>query len=436
MKKLNRRRFLGTAAATGSLAAFAGSSNFPTPAIAQGKPSKITVVSHRVHRATSVEGDGGDITAEWRARNGVELEWVTLDLNAIHDRAFREASLDSTEVGLAFVLNARAVPEAIELFAPLDELEAAAPIEDIVDISQGMIDTFRLNGAMHGIPFRQAVNGFHYNSALMEEVGMSAPPASIEEFYDAAKKLTFTSARGDKVNGWGFQADNYSDHVRLARALGGDFIDENYVCHADGEGFIESLRLTRQMYEEGLIPQNITAMKQADVITLMQTGRLGMSVFPFGRTNIFNNPQESAYPGMFGVTLPLASKEMIANGQVLSTAEFWGMMIPRNYPYKELVWSLIQEMSSKESTVRSALNGNGPVRASAFADERIRSGVPYAELEALALTHARVPMPAFEKAAEAKDIFIEEMQASLLGFKSPEDAGNEMAARIRPLLPA
>jgi multiple sugar transport system substrate-binding protein len=85
--------------------------------------------------------------------------------------------------------------------------------------------------------------------------------------------------------------------------------------------------------------------------------------------------------------------------------------------------------------VRSTLNGNGPVRASAYADERIKSGVPYAELEALALTHARVPMPAFEKAAEAKDIFIEEMQASLLGFKSPEDAGNEMAARIRKLLP-
>lgn len=436
MTRIDRRTLLRGAAAAGAVATLGAPFSFPAPAIGQGKPEKITIVSHRVHRASATEGEGGDITADWRARNGVELEWVTLDLNAIHDRSFREASLNSTEMGLAFVLNARAVPEAIELFAPLEELAAAAPIEDIGDISEGMIDTFRLGGKMHGIPFRQAVNGFHYNTALMEEVGMAAPPASIEEFYDAAKKLTFTSAAGDRVNGWGFQADNYSDHVRLARALGGDFIDENYVCHADGEGFIESLRLTRRMFEEGIIPRNITAMKQADVITAMQTGRLGMSVFPFGRTVIFNDPTDSAYPGKVEVGLPLASREMIAEGKVLSTAEFWGMMIPRNYPHKELVWSLIQELSTKENTVRAALNGNGPVRASAYADERIKSGLSYADLEALALTHARVPMPAFSKAAEAKDIFIEEMQASLLGFKPPEDAGADMANRIRPLLPS
>ena len=229
MKKLDRRTFLGSAAATGSLATLAGSIGFPSPAITQGKPSKITIVSHRVHRATSVEGAGGDITSEWRARNGVELEWVTLDLNGIHDRAFREASLGSTEVGLSFVLNARAVPDAIRLFTPLDDFQAAEPIEDIGDISKGMIDTFSLGGTMYGIPFRQAVNAFHYNTALMDEVGMSAPPSSIEDFHEAARKLTFTSTRGDKVNGWGFQADNYSDHVRLARALGGDFIDENFV---------------------------------------------------------------------------------------------------------------------------------------------------------------------------------------------------------------
>jgi hypothetical protein len=46
-----------------------------------------------------------------------------------------------------------------------------------------------------------------------------------------------------------------------------------------------------------------------------------------------------------------------------------------------------------------------------------------------------VPMPAFSHAAEVKDIFVEEMQASLLGLKSAADAGADMAARIRPLLP-
>ena len=435
MPKINRRMFLGGAAA-GAATAAAGSFAFPKPAIAQGKPEKITIISHRVHKVTATEGEGGDITQEWRERNGVELEWVTLDLNGIHDRAFREASLGNTEVGLCFVLNARAVPEAISLFSPVDDLHAAQPIEDIDDISQGMLDTYRQGGSLHGIPFRQAVNAFHYNTALMEEAGLSGPPTVIEEFRDAAAKLTFQRSNGMNVHGWGFQADNYSDHVRLARAFGGDLVDEQYICHADGEGMIKALELTRDMFAEGMIPQNITAMKQADVITAMQTGQIAMSVFPFGRTVLFNRPDESQFPGAFELGLPLGSKEMADRGEVLSTAEFWGMMIPENYAHKELAWSLIQELSTKENTVRAALNGNGPVRPSAYSDPRIQEGLPYAELEALALQHARVPMPAFSDAAEAKDIFIEEMQASLLGLKSPADAGADMADRIRPLLPS
>ncbi len=430
MSAIDRRSFVG-----GSAAALTAAS-LSAPALAQSAPSKITIVSHRVHKGTSTEGEGGDITAEWRARHGVELEWVTLDLNAIHDRSFREASLSSTEVGLAFLLNARAVPEAIELFAPLDELHAAEPIEDIDDISQGMLDAFRLNGTMHGVPYRQAVNAFHFNTALIEEAGLSGPPQVIEEFYDAAAALTYTRPDGMRVHGWGFQADNYSDHVRLARAFGGDFITEQYECLADGPGMIEALTLTQRMFEEGMIPQTITAMKQADVITAMQTGQVAMSVFPFGRTVLFNREGESRFPGAFDLALPLASREMVERGEVLSTAEFWAMTIPNNYPHKELAWSLIRELSTKEAAVRSALNGNGPVRPSAYADPRIQAGIPYAALEATALAQARVPMPAFSRAAEAKDIFIEEMQASLVGLKSPEEAGQEMAARIRPLLPA
>lgn len=433
MTHFDRRQFLGGTLTAGAVAA-TSRFGFPRPAIAQGKPEKITIISHRVHKSTSTEGKGGDLTKEWRERNGVDLEWVTLDLNAIHDRAFREASLRNTEVGLAFVLNARAVPDVITLFEPLDDMHAAEPIEDIDDISQGMLDTFRHNENLYGIPFRQAVNAFHYNTALMEEAGLSGPPKVIEEFRDAAAKLTFTRSDGLRVHGWGFQADNYSDHVRLA-GVGGDSINERYECLADGDGMIKALELTRDMFSEGMIPQNITAMKQADVITAMQTGQIAMSVFPFGRTVLFNRPEESKFPGAFDLSLPLPSRAMLDRGEVLSTAEFWSMMIPKNYAHKDLVWSLIQELSTKENTVRAALNGNGPVRPSAYSDERIKSGLSYAELEATALKYARVPMPAFSKAAQAKDIFIEEMQASLLGLKPAADAGADMAARIRPLLP-
>jgi multiple sugar transport system substrate-binding protein len=95
----------------------------------------------------------------------------------------------------------------------------------------------------------------------------------------------------------------------------------------------------------------------------------------------------------------------------------------------------MREISTKENTVEAAINGNGPVRASAYADARLIEKVPYAALEAQALKAAHVPMPAFNKAAEAKDIFVEEMQAAMLGLQSPEVSGKNMTKRIQPLLP-
>jgi multiple sugar transport system substrate-binding protein len=49
---------------------------------------------------------------------------------------------------------------------------------------------------------------------------------------------------------------------------------------------------------------------------------------------------------------------------------------------------------------------------------------------------ARVPLPAFPASAKAKDIFVEEMQAAMLGMQTPEVSANNIAKRIRPLLPA
>jgi multiple sugar transport system substrate-binding protein len=76
------------------------------------------------------------------------------------------------------------------------------------------------------------------------------------------------------------------------------------------------------------------------------------------------------------------------------------------------------------------------VRVSAYSAPEIVRQIPYAAMEAQALKAARVPMPAFAKAAQAKDICVEEMQAAMLGMKTPEQAGKSMAQRLRPLMPA
>jgi multiple sugar transport system substrate-binding protein len=404
------------------------------PGIARAQPRAHTVISHRVHQQVLTEGRAGDVLNAWRERNGVSIDWVTLDLTAIHDRVFREARLSSSNVTMAYVLNTRAVPSTFAMFEPLDPWQARDPIEDFDDLSPGMVAAYTHQGQRYGVPVRHSVNCLHYNDAYIQDRGLGGPPRVIDDLVEYARRLTHTRADGTQVYGWGMQADNYSDVVAIARACGGDLITDDMRCVADEPGMVRALSIVRQLYQDGLLPRNITAMKQNDVITAMQNGQIAMLNLPFGRTVLFNDPRSSRFPGRFKTAYCMVSREGLARGELIATAEFWCMMIPRNSRSKEVAWSLIKEISAKENTIRAAVNGNQPARVSAYADPRLLSSVPYAEQEAKSLRQARVPMPAFDRSAEAKDIFVEEMQAAMLGMKTPQAAGTAMTRRIRPLL--
>src|SRR5262249_33526282 len=149
--------------------------------------------------------------------------------------------------------------------------------------------------------------------------------------------------------------------------------------------------------------------------------------FPFGRTVLFNDPKVSKYPGKFRTAFLPGNAETQSRGEVITTAEFWSMVIPRNAQHKDLAWDLMRELSSPANTVAMAINGNGPVRISAYEDPRLQKMVPYAAQEAQSLKWSRVPMPAFAKSAQVKDIAVEEMQAAMLGMSTPEQAAQSMA---------
>jgi aldehyde dehydrogenase (NAD+) len=73
--------------------------------------------------------------------------------------------------------------------------------------------------------------------------------------------------------------------------------------------------------------------------------------------------------------------------------------------------------------------------ASACAMAGFTASMPHAAAEAATLKVARVPIPAFDNAAKAGDIFVEELQAAVLGRKEVARAMDDVARRVKPLLP-
>jgi multiple sugar transport system substrate-binding protein len=423
--RISRRSALALSAA--AIAALADRRAF-------AQAAELTVFGHRVHQAAATAGPGGDATEAFRKQSGTNLSWVTLgDVNAIHERLLREATLSATSLDVAYLLNGRAVPRNLRLFEPLDTFQKEAPVEDMADIAPGLVAPLTLDGALHGIPVRHATNIVVYNEALLEERGV-ALPKTFEELVEAARKLTFKRPDGTQVYGLAFTPVFASNFLTIARCLGGDYMTADRKIVAAEPAMVKALSTFADLYKSGVLPRNTATLNNEEIATFMQQGRAALSIQPFARLASYNDPQKSKYPGKIKPLMPPMAAELAGKVAYAPTVEFWSLVIPRNAGRKKAAWELIRALSSKAATTAMALNGNGAVRISTYADPKFSAAAPFAAEEAKAVAASRIHLPAFDEQARAHDIFIEESQAAMLGMKTPEAAMADAARRVQPLV--
>jgi multiple sugar transport system substrate-binding protein len=162
-----------------------------------------------------------------------------------------------------------------------------------------------------------------------------------------------------------------------------------------------------------------------------------MCVGGMGRNRIYNDAAASQFPGQIETMAIPVAEELVGQFEVAPIkTEYWSMVIPKASRQKELSWSFIQALSSRDAHLAMALNGNGPTRASTYDEPAFNTRLPYAEAEKKALAVARVPLPAFDRSAEAADVITEHVQAAILGAMTPQRAMDQLAMRLEALLRA
>ena len=393
---------------------------------------RMTLIGHAVHKAAATTGPGGDVTAGWRAKNGVELEWLTFGVEAANERAMKEASLAEGNADIVFILDRYTGPQFAGLFEDLRTWQAKDPIPDFAEIPAGMLAAHTFGGKLTAVPYRHATHGLHYNTEFLAERGVAEPPKTVEQVPALAEKLTWKRADGVQVYGLVMNFDDPATPIDWIRANGGDFITADYACVIDQPGAVRGVTMLCDLYRKGVLPKNSMTLKTEDVTTFMQQGRGAMTNNPFNRYVNYNDPKASRYPGKIAVmSLPLG----VDGKPIPAKTSVWAMAIPRNARNKERSWSLVRELSLPASTVAATLNGNGPVRPSAYEDARVRQLIPYAAAEKQALGSARLVVPGFANAAKAMDILMEELGNAMLGTKEPKVAMAEVKRRVQPLLP-
>jgi multiple sugar transport system substrate-binding protein len=396
----------------------------------------LNVLCHRVHQISLTTGDAGNVIKPWEDKNDAQVSWTTLDSNPLQDRLFREASLNETEFNVGYVIDNRMTPQIASLFEPLDDFQKTEPVEDFEDIAAGLRQSMTVGGKLVGIPVRHATQGLFYNEALLEEAGIPAPPQTMEELVQQAKKLTFTAKSGTPVVGMILASDLAVFPVIFARAFGGDFIDAEFNVVPKPEAMEAGLSVLADLFKSGALPRSYATTRNDDMVTWMQQGRAAFAVLPFARYAQLNNKEQSTAPGRLkGIEFP-GSSTLGAGEEMHTVVESWAMGIPANSKDKKLSWDYIRFVSSKQATLGMARNGNGPVRVSTYSEPSFAESQPQAKAEAAALAKARPAFPAFPNAVRSQATFLEEVQLAVLGRKTPKEAVAAIIERVKPLMPA
>ncbi|MDD3997342.1 MAG: ABC transporter substrate-binding protein [Sphaerochaetaceae bacterium] len=399
----------------------------------------LTLLSHAVHenvaRGKVAGTTGGDIVGEWAARNNVEIVWITAGIDPVHERLFRELALKETSIDVAFIIDKYVEPRLTSQLEPLDPFIAKAPIEDFDDIPANLLIATQYKGNIVAIPYRHSLGGLHWNEVLFNERGLTRPPKTIKELFEYAQKLTYKRDDGTEVTGYVANfGEGYASIYGFVRNYGVRLFtvddDGKVTVAANTPEMVKGLTELATLYKLKAVPTNFATITIDEQNAMITTGRAAMASGPFARYTVYNNPDVTEFSGSIKVT---KSVDVDENTPSDKSMEIWSMAIPKNSKHKDLAWDLIRELSSKENTVRAALNGNSPVRTSTYSDPRVLELFPWKVDEAEALQHAAV-LPAFDNSLEAWQIFKEESQAAVIGAKSVQDAVVSMQSRLEKLL--
>jgi len=395
---------------------------------------KINVMAHRVHKDVVVgsSGAGINIMPDLIKQEGIDVEWQTLPWEKMQELIYREASLKQSNISVMYILDSWASPQMMKLFSPLNEYIEKNPIENFDSIAKGMRESMTINGKIYAIPVRANASLMFYNEKILKDHGFEKAPQNFEEVISIAKAVSGRQEDGKRVYGLRFEVP--TELINWARAWGGDTITSDFEIKLNEKPMIKVLQLARELYEAGAIPRDFMNLTADEYLTLMLNGQLAMTIRGANYYYTLTDPEKSNVAEDIKFIPVPASKTVDFDVTPVKT-NFWAIAIPKASKNKENAWKFIKYLSSDKAALTMALNGNGPTKLTVLEDEQYMKETPYAIEAKKALNVGRPLWPAFTELPKVMDIFKEEVVMAVVGKKTPQEAMDDAAERIKPLLP-
>lgn len=368
-------RRITTAAAVGAIAALAMSGCTATPSESDG-PIELTMLAGFT---------GGDRPA---------YEGLVETFNATHDDIQVKLEIQPWDSIAQTLPSAWATGQGPDIAAPhfdpnvvaeyldtgsLLALERVGDGEGEIDVDRlfpAAVDAFTFDGTLYAVPANVATLQLYYNRALFEAAGIAEPPATVEEFKDAAVALT-----GDGVYGLSLAERETIQMWPILQWLeGGDIVDEQGCSVLDTPEGIASLSVWAELVQQGVAPTGLTG---AESDSLFSAGQAAMQL---------NGPWAAAGYQDAGIDLGVAPVPTGVDGPVTL-----GSTVPlaasARTEHPEAAQEFLAWWTGQDAQRQFALESGFPPVRTDLADDPELSADPVVAAFAAALPSARLYLP-------------------------------------------
>ena len=305
----------------------------------------------------------------------------------------------------------------------LEPLDRFADSAQLADFYPALLNSFRYNGQLYGLPRDNDTKVIYYNRAHFGDAGLAEPGAdwTWADLRDAALALTGQDTAGPRY-GFGFERE-YWWLVWLWQN-GGQVVDDGQNPGAvllDSPANAEALQFLQDLIHVDRVTPPLAQMNTDEMNRLFREGRLSMIFGNHGLVPWFANTPELSWD-----VAPLPQ-----NRERINVAGGAGFTISRRSQAKEASWQLVRFLTGPKAQALLAESGViTPARRSVREDNIFLRQQPYRAEVFLAETEIGRPVPNFPGVTEMERVMDEGLAPVWRGERRVADVLPELVPKV------
>lgn len=380
--------------------------------------------------------------ADWEAATGAKVNVIS---KKNHFELDREIKSDIATGQLSWCVGSNHssfAPQYPGIYADLATLLPAEALDDFVDANMAAAT---LDGKLVMLPRAQFdVSALYYKKDLYEDDDKKAAfeaeygyPLAVPETWDQVSDQAKFFA--DAPNFYGTQYAGKEEAIagrfyEMLVADGGEFLNADGEPAFNSDAGVEALNWFVDLYNAKAVPVGVPNYLWDDLGQGFASGTVALNLDWPGWASFFNDPDASRVAGDVGVAPP----PMGSGGKRTGWSGFHGFSVTNDCENPEAAASLVWFLTNADSQKLESAAGPLPTRDSVWEyvieqakDDPYRTQVLQAFQTAAATAF---PVPQTPSWIEITNVLYPELQAAILGDKTPQDALNDAAKEATYIL--